>query len=177
MFELFAKNLLPIFLAAGAGYLLAATLQVDPRPLSRVGFFVFSPCLVFNIMVNTALPTAAVLRMGAFSLLSLLSLASIVMLVARWRRYSRPLTAALVLVVLIPNSGNYGLSAVLFAFGEQGLAQASIFFVITAVLTFTVGVFIASLGRVSFSEALLGLLKVPTVWAVVLALLLTKLLV
>ena len=45
----------------------------------------------------------------------------------------------MVLTVLLPNAGNFGLSANLFAFGEEGLAQASLFFVTASVLSYTVG--------------------------------------
>lgn len=170
MLSIFSNNLLPIFLAVGAGYALSASLRIDARPLSQVGFFVFSPCLIFDIVVDTALAGEAVLRMVAFTGASLLGVAAIAAAIARWRNWPRPLTASLILVVLLPNSGNLGLSVTLFAFGEEGLAQASLFFVTSAVMTFTVGVFIASLGRAQFTDALRGLLKVPAIWAVMLAL-------
>jgi len=79
------------------------------------------------------------------------------------------LTAAVVLVVLLPNAGNFGLSVNLFAFGDRGLAEASVFFVTASILTYTVGVLVASLGRAGLREALAGLLRVPTIWSVVLA--------
>lgn len=170
MLGVFSNNLLPIFLAVCAGYALSASRRIDVRPLSQVGFFLFSPCLVFDIIVDTALPSDAVVRMVAFSSASLLGLAAVAALIARCRHWPRPLTASLILVVLLPNSGNLGLSAALFAFGEQGLAHASVFFVTSAIITFTVGVFIASLGRARFAEALWGLVKVPAIWAVILAL-------
>jgi predicted permease len=169
--DVFSNILLPIFLAVSAGYLLSVSLRIDAHALSQVGFFVFSPCLIFDIIVDTALPSDAVLRMVGFAGASLLGLAALTGLLARWRGWPRPLTASLILVVLLPNTGNLGLSATRFAFGEQGLAHASVFFVTAAIVTFTVGVFIASLGRARFREALAGLLKVPAIWAVLLALL------
>jgi len=89
--------------------------------------------------------------------------------VARALRWSRPRTAAFVLVVLLPNAGNFGLSANLFAFGESGLAHASLFFVTSAIITFTVGVFVASMGRAGAVSSLVGLLRLPTIWAVIVA--------
>ena len=169
MLSIFANNLLPIFLAAAAGYLLAARFRVDPRPLAEVAFLVFSPCLVYDAIVDTALPTDAVLRMAGFTLMTLFALGGLAALVAWWRGWSRPLAASVMLVVLLPNAGNYGLSVNLFAFGDQGLAQATIFFVTAAIVTYTAGVFVASLGRASLAVALPGLLKVPATWAVALA--------
>jgi predicted permease len=47
--------------------------------------------------------------------------------------------------------------------------------VTSATLTFTVGVFVASLGRTTLRQALTGLPRVPTIWAVLLALVMSRL--
>lgn len=167
--HLFGNNLLPVFLAAGAGYAVAAGGRVSARPLAHVGFFVLSPCLVYQIIVESHLPLDAFLRMAGFAVASLGILGLGVGLLAHRLRWSRSLTAAVVLAVLLPNAANYGLSVNLFAFGEAGLAQASLFFVTSAVLSYTVGVVVASTGRVGVGRALAGLPRVPAVWAVVAA--------
>jgi len=169
LLSLFGNNLLPVFLAAGAGYLLAATTRIDPRPVTHVAFFVFAPCLVFHVIVTSDAPGDALLRMVGFTLTCQIGLALAAALIARALRRPRPLTAAVVLTVLLPNAGNFGLSANLFAFGEAGLAQASLFFVTASVLSYTVGVLVASLGRASIGRAIVGLARVPAIWAVALA--------
>jgi predicted permease len=67
---------------------------------------------------------------------------------------------------MLPNAANYGLSANLLAFGPDGLTYAGVYFVTSAVITFTVGVLVASLGRAGVGEALRGLLRVPAIWGV-----------
>ena len=67
----------------------------------------------------------ALLRMIGFTAASLVAVALLALGVARALRLSRPLAAALVLVVLLPNAGNYGLSVSLFAFGDPGLSSHS----------------------------------------------------
>jgi predicted permease len=168
--KLFSDNLLPVFLAAGAGWLLKAILDLDARPVARTAFFIFAPCLVFRIIVDSEVPGEALVRMVAFAVTSLIAVATLAAVVARMMGCSRTLVAATFVVVLLPNAGNYGLSANLFAFGEQGLAHAGVFFVTSAILTFTLGVFVASLGRTSLRTALARLPRVPTIWAVLLAL-------
>jgi predicted permease len=170
LLALFGNNLLPVFLAAGAGYLLAAKTKMDPRPVSHLAFFVLAPCLVFQVIMESRAPGEAILRMVGFTLACQLGLAAIAALVTRQLGWPRPLRAAVVLTVLLPNAGNYGLSASLFAFGDEGLAQASLFFVTASVVSYTAGVLVASLGRTGPRAALLGLFKVPAVWSVVLAL-------
>jgi len=81
---------------------------------------------------------------------------------------------AVLLTTMFSNAGNYGLSLNLFAFGEKALAHASVYFVTMAILIYTLGVVIASLGSSSLSEAFVSLLKAPVVYAVVLALLFTE---
>jgi predicted permease len=173
MLRLFAENLLPVFLAAGAGYVVAWRWKVDPRPMARVAFNVFAPCLVLQAIVDSDLPGADLLRMAGLALTVLLSTAAAAALIAHWLGWRRTLIAAIVLVVLLPNAGNFGLSVALFAFGDAGLAQASVFFVMSAVMTFTLGVFVASMGRASLLEAVKGLLSVPAIWGVAVAILVT----
>jgi len=167
MLLLFSENLLPVFLVAGMGYLLAARLDLDPRPVSRVAFYILSPCFIYQLVVENELPGDAFVRMFAFTLVGLITLAALTGLVCHLLGWSRSMIIGAVLVVMLPNAGNYGLSVNLFAFGEEGLAQAGLYFVSSAILTFTFGVFVASLGRASFRQGLISLYKVPTIWAVV----------
>jgi hypothetical protein len=71
---------------------------------------------------------------------------------------------------MFANAGNFGLSLNLFAFGEQAVAHASIYFVTSAFLVYTLGVVLASWGHSDFKTALLGVLKVPVIYAVIFAL-------
>src|SRR5512138_2593723 len=51
----FANNILPILLISGAGFTLGKLLPVDPRSLGRVVFYVFSPVLIFNLLLQNHL--------------------------------------------------------------------------------------------------------------------------
>lgn len=167
LLRLFADNLLPIFLTAGAGYALAAALKTDPRPLSHVGFNLFAPCLMFRIVVESRVPLEDVARMTGFTAAVLLGLGAVAFVITRALGWSRGRSSAVVLCALLPNAGNFGLSANLLAFGSAGLAHAGLFFLASSVITFTVGVLVASLGKVGLRAALIGLLKVPALWAMV----------
>jgi malate permease and related proteins len=174
LLALFANNILPIFLAAGAGFLAQRIWQVNPRSLSQVAFYIFSPNLIFHLLTSSQLATDDVLRMAGFALVVTMLLAGLAWWFGRLIRLERRMLIAVILTVMFSNAGNYGLSLNLFAFGETGLAHASIFFVVSAILMYTVGVFIASLGSSTIGHALLGLFKVPAVYAVVLALLFNR---
>jgi len=110
------------------------------------------------------------LRMVGFAVASILTVGAITWLLGRLIRLERKMLAAVVLCALTINAGNYGLSLNLFAFGEEALAYASLFFVTSAAITYTLGVTIASMGKASLADSLKGLLKIPVVYVVPLAL-------
>ena len=169
LFSLFADNLLPVFLAAGAGFALASFTVLDSRSISRITFYIFSPALVFTRLTANERGDGAIARVLCFAVSLMRLLALLACLAARIFRLSRKLTVAVMLGALLPNAGNFGLAVNLFAFGEPGLAQASLFFIASSVMANTFGVYLASLGKSDYRSALLGLLKIPTIYAVVLA--------
>ncbi|MBK7368925.1 MAG: AEC family transporter [Candidatus Eisenbacteria bacterium] len=175
LLALFAQNLLPVFLTAGAGWLLAARMNTDPRPLAQIGLYVLAPALILDIILQNALPPAELLRMMAFSFSALALPGLAAFGIARALRWPRTRTSALVLACLLTNAGNYGMSVNLLAFGPGALPQASLFFLASAIVSYTAGIFVASMGRTGLRESLVGLLRVPTVWSVVLAFAMTAL--
>lgn len=171
LLPLFANNLLPIFLAAGVGYLLGWYFEIDVRALSRVVFYVFSPCLVFNLLTHTRLSGSDLVRMVGFAFAQFAVVGALAWLGGRLLKYERGLFVGVMLAALLPNAGNFGLSLNMFAFGEEALAYASLYFIVSSIVAYTAGVFIASLGKSSLAKSLTGTLKIPTVYAVALALL------
>ncbi len=169
--RLFADNIVPIIVVAGVGFALRRFLNVDVQSVSRVAFYVCIPALVFSLLLNTQIRVTDVLRMMAFAAVIVTCVGILAWLVARLLRLPPSLTAALVLASAFMNSGNYGLSVNNFAFGQNGLAWASLFYITTSLLTNSVGVYIATVGRTSPGRALLGLLRVPAVYSIPLALL------
>ena len=68
-------------------------------------------------------------------------------------------------MVMFSNTGNYALPLILFAFGQAALSYASVYFVTSAILVYTVGVFIAASSRPGPASALAGVLRVPALYA------------
>jgi predicted permease len=86
-------------------------------------------------------------------------------------KLERTALVAILITTMFANTGNYGLPLVSFAFGEQALPYAGIYFITTTLLFYTFGVFLASLGHMSFKEAIVGLFRIPMIYAVLLAIL------
>ena len=165
----FTNNLLPILLISGAGFVLGKSLSVDPRPLGRIIFYIFGPVLVFNLLTQNDLPLNKIAGMMGYAAAVMLTSAGLAYLAARLLRLERSALTAVVLTTMLANNGNYGVPLIAFAFGPEAQAYASIYFVTSSMLTYTLGVLIASLGHLNLKQAVLGLIKVPAIYAIVLA--------
>ena len=167
----FANNLLPIMLIAAAGYTLGRTLTVDPRTIGRMVFYVFSPMLVFNLMSKSQLNFRQALTTVEYTASVIAITGLLAFILGKIFQLERTHLLAVVLTVAFGNTGNYGLPLVKFAFGDEALAVASIYYVTTTILFNTVGVVIASLGHLDLKSAILGVFKLPILYAVMIALL------
>jgi predicted permease len=171
----FANNILPIILLGGAGFALGKILHVDPRGLGRVVFYVFSPVLIFDLMVKSELKLSEAAGVIAFTVSIVLTVGAITYVLGKLMKIERAALVSILITSMFANTGNYGLPLVSFAFGEKALSYAGIYFVVTTLLFYSLGVLLASLGHMNFKEAALGLFKVPTLYAVILALIVKSL--
>jgi predicted permease len=173
LLSIFANDVLPVFLVAGVGFLLARRFSADVKTLSRITFNALAPCLVFRMLVGAELSADDFTRMALLALLTIAGIGLVARLAVVPFRPERAMLAAFLLVVMFSNSGNYGLPVVLFAFGREGLAHGTVYFVVNAILTYTVGVFLAASGHRPTAAALAGVLRVPVVYAVLAAIVVT----
>ena len=164
-------NIVPIFLAIGAGFLAGKILKVEMTSLSRITFYVFAPCLAFDSLTRTRLEAGEVGLVTLIAVLAMLINGALAWALSRALKLDRSTTAAFVLVIMFVNSGNYGLSLVELAFGQEALARALIYFVASSTMIYSVGVFVVSSGKASLKEALGQLVRIPALYAVVAALL------
>jgi malate permease and related proteins len=170
LLNIFTNNLLPILLISGAGFLLGKFLHVESRPLGQVIFYILSPLLIFNLLTQSALSLDKVALTAGFCVVVTLVSGGLALLLGWVFRLERASLTVVVLTCLFGNNGNFGLPLISFAFGKDALAYASIYFVTSSIMFYTLGVTIASLGHLRLKEALLGLLKVPAIYAIILAL-------
>ncbi len=166
LLAIFASDILPVFLIAGVGFVLARCLDVNVKTLARIVFYALVPCLVFNLLVTSNVSGPQFGRIVLLAVLVAAAMGLIGRLVAVPLRLSRPELSAFLLVLMFSNGGNYGLPVVLFAFGREALSYGSVFFVTGSVLVYTVGVSLAAAGRQSVRQVLAGIVKVPALYAI-----------
>lgn len=174
LLQIFANNLLPILLISGTGFFLARTLHIEPRTFGRIIFFILYPVLVIDLLIRNKLSFSTILGISGFALCVLIVTGVITFLIGRSFKLDRPVLLAVLLASIFANSGNYGLPLISFAFGQDALAYATIYYIAVALLFNTVGVLVASMGRMNFKAALIGLLKVPTIYSIVIALIINQ---
>jgi malate permease and related proteins len=163
------QNIFPIFVVAGLGYLVQRQVGLDKRTLSSIVFYCLSPALVFSSLVNSELPVAELGGMVLFTLLAILLIGIIGLALARLLRFSRIETAAFLIVLMFVNGGNYGMTLNLLRYGQDGLARAVVYYMTSTVLAYTIGVLIASMGRLPWRAALRRILFLPPLHAAVFA--------
>jgi len=166
----FANNLLPIILLGSAGFVLGKVLHVDPRGLGRVVFYVFSPVLIFDLLIKNQLKLSEAAGVIVFTVTIVLIVGALTYILGKVLKVERTALISILITTMFANTGNYGLPLVSFAFGERALSYAGIYFVTTTLLFYSLGVLLASLGHMNFKDAILGLFRVPTLYAVLLAL-------
>lgn len=158
----------PIFLIIGLAVLFDRRFAPDPRPFSRAVIYLFTPCLVFSGIAQSDLQAEEfgliVAMAGSFSVL--MALAGWVL--ARLFGLGRELESSFLLSVVLINAGNYGMPLNEFAFGKSGLQRAIVFYVTTAVVVNTLGVYLASRGAASVRRSVLNVLTVPLPYATLL---------
>jgi hypothetical protein len=172
---IFVNNVLPAFAVMAIGLYLDRGLHVDKKTLSRMAVYVLTPALAFSSIVKSEVSPGDFGLMLVYVLVITGAMCALGLLVGRLLRWPRRSVDALVLSIAFLNSGNFGLSVVLFSYGQVGLELGTIFFVGTNLAANTLAAFFASRGNGTTRQALLNILKLPAPYAFVLALLLRSL--
>lgn len=170
-FYVLTQNILPIMLVASFGYLLRKRLHLHIGTLSSVVFNILSPALVFSSLANSQLPGNELVELVGFSALNILGIGALALVMARVMRLERVDVATFLIVVMFVNGGNYGLTLLQLRYGDEGLSRGVVYYVTSTILVYTLGIIIASMGRVSWRDTLKRIVRLPAVYAATLAIL------
>ncbi len=168
----FIDIVLPVFLIVAVGWLFGRKTVMTLETPSVLTLYVFTPCLFFNSMIGAQLEASEYLLIFAYSAALFIVFAIIVLSLARLLGYPPSMRNALVLGSCFPNSGNFGLPIILFAFSQAGFDRALIFAIFQVFLVNSAGVFFASRSRSSVLQSMSRVLRFPGFIAVLLGVLL-----
>lgn len=160
--------ILPVVVVAGVGFGLGRAFTLDARTISKIALYSLTPSLCLEVLLTTEVSGATgAAVVGAYVLVCLLGAGIAGLLTPK---VEAPTRRAVMASVAIANSGNMGLPIALFALGRAGFEQSVLMFVASVVLGFIVGPILFGAGS-GLKESFKTLLRLPTLWAIVVALL------
>ncbi len=151
----------PVFLVAGVGFAwVKAGFEYRIQFVTRLAMTLAVPCLIFTALMKTEANlgdlakltlagTAAYVAVGAIGW-ALLKASGLSL-----RTYLAP--------IIFGNTGNLGIPLALFAFGQPGLEAAVVMLAVSAILSFTWGIWIVA-GEGAFGK----MVNEPMIWATLL---------
>ncbi len=170
LFNIFYTILLPIFVLMGIGFALDKVFRLDIQTLTRLGFYVFSPAVVFLMLVDSELQAGDLLWITGYTAAHAAVMAALSLALFSARPFAAK-RAVLVYGSIFYNAGNYGFPLMLLAFGQEAVGVIAIVLVVQIAVMFTVGLPFFT-GERELGRSLLRLAKTPVVYAVLLGLVL-----
>ena len=158
--------ILPIFVVASLGVLVGRWFNPDPRPISQLALYVFSPALIFSSLSTADIPLKDILSIFGFLVLWTPAMYIVSRLIAWQFGFRAKSQNAFLLSTIFMNAVNYGLPVAFFGFGEEGLDRALLFLAPMAIMSGTFAIWVASNGTSgSGLRGFLPLLRIPTFYA------------
>lgn len=148
----------PVFLLVGVGFTwVRLGFEYRIQFVTRLAMTLAVPCLIFTALMKTELDKSAIgwfvlAALAGHALLALVGAALVRIMQLERRSYLAPF--------IFGNTGNLGIPLSLFAFGDAGLGYAVAMLAVSAVLSFTFGIYLVA-GEGGGSKAL----REPMVWA------------
>ncbi len=169
--RILTEVILPVVLAVAVGYSFGRYFEPELTSYTRISIYVLIPSLLFDNLTSSALSLGEIGRLALLVLSVTVVLIIIAWLVARpFSALGRSTQSAMMLCVVLVNTGNLGLPIVTFAFGQESVPKAVVIVALNSIVTTTVGVFLSSRGRLSSSAALLTVFRTPLMWSMLAAL-------
>jgi len=134
----------PVFLLAAIGFVwVKAGFAYDIQFVTRLAMSLAVPALVFSALTRTevspgALSIVTLAAIAAYGAIALAAWLAVRLQGLEIRTYLAPM--------IFGNTGNVGLPLALFAYGQEGLGYAVVIFAVSAVLVFTLGIWLVSGG-------------------------------
>ncbi|MCI1634077.1 MAG: AEC family transporter [Liquorilactobacillus nagelii] len=171
--SIFEHVMLPVLLIFFCGFIFQRIFKLDIKPLSTVAIYLLLPFLVFQTFYKESIDSNFFYVILTSSLL-LLMLILLGIIISKVGKFGRNQLDALLLSIVFPNSGNYGIPIVMFAFGNKGLLYGMPIMVFHNILMGTIGVYIAADNQGGIKTAGKMIFKQPMNYVILPAILLAK---
>lgn len=157
-----------LFIAVGFGAKYVFKEKIDDRTITLLSVYFLQIFLTFwgllKRPIDTGLLAAPMLYFG----ITLLALALMIPLANLF--FSEPKERSIATVAaLIGNTGNLGIPLGIALFGEESIPYLTLVNLVNVFVVYTIGVFYYSRGEFSVRDSLLNILKLPVLWAAMVA--------
>ncbi|MBY0147038.1 AEC family transporter [Neobacillus niacini] len=174
LYHILLDIIFPILVLIGAGALLQRVIRLDLSTLSTLTVYFLLPAVCFVNIYESKMSSKLISQTLVFLLLFNIFLILTSMFIAKVNRFDRKLTATFKNSMVLSNSGNYGLpvSELVFAANPAGMSIQIIVVIFQNLLTFTYGFFNSVSADSSGREILRKIIRLPVIYALLLAILL-----
>ncbi|MGP4073410.1 AEC family transporter [Piscibacillus sp. B03] len=166
---IFLQVVLPIVSVFAIGFILQKWKKLDVKPVSAVTIYIFIPFLVFQAFYGEKFggEFSIIVAVNFILLFAIIAVTKISSLLRKWNRGEE---SGMILATAFMNSGNYGTPIVLFALGEEAFRYAILFMAVQTIVMNLFGVYYASRGNYEIRYAIYAVFKMPTTYAIIVAL-------
>lgn len=159
---LFLK-LIPLYVTVALGWVSGRYLQASGKHIAGIMLYIVTPSVVFSGVM--AAPLSAEVVLLPFLVFAISSVLGIVQLKLARRVVTDGSASIIPLCVGSGNTGYFGVPVALLLFGEEGLGLYIVCMLGTTLFENSVGFYLAARGRYELKEALWRVLKLPSVYA------------
>jgi malate permease and related proteins len=163
--------ILPIFLIIAAGYILQKKFKLNIYTLSKLQFYLFMPSLLFIKIYYNTVNSKIVLSIIGVLILIFISNYLFTFLFSKLFKYDKKTCSTLLNTTVLFNSGNFCIPLIELLYKANPIASSvqAVILIFQSIMTNTVGVVNANLGKKNILKSILTIFKLPIIYAIGLA--------
>lgn len=160
-----------LFIAVGFGAKWSFKEKIDDRTITLLSVYFLQIFLTFWGLLKRPIDTELLFAPALYLGISLLAL--LLMIPLAKMLFNNPKERSIATVAaLIGNTGNLGIPLGIALFGEQSVPYLTLINLMNVFVVYTIGVFYYSRGEFNVRDSLLNILKLPVLWAAMVAIIL-----
>ena len=168
LFDVVTQVTIPIVALIAAGYVLTGRLSLDVRTLNRFFLYASFPAFLIVSLARADIPLRDVQVIVVVTIVQYFAMLALGLLVAHALKLPRPVALMVAVAAAFPNSGNYGIPLIEFAFGQYLVPQQAVITTLHLILILFTAPLLLSERRPTPRGVLRDLFQTPLIPAVLL---------
>jgi hypothetical protein len=165
------NNVIPLSVLIAVGCLLQRLFKLDIRTLSKLNFYLFSPCVILKMLYESTISFAMLGQVLLYFAVFWASLFLLIEAVVRLRRYKAGMRSSMRNSVLFYNSGNYAipLNQLVFVGDAFTLSVQIVITMMQSLIPNTYGIYSVNAGKMDTKRLWRTIFTMPVVYVIPLA--------